>query len=482
MKKNWLIPIEYALGAAAGLSLLYLTSRHNYLLFHSLAEGFSIAVNLAIFMLVWNSRKNLGNGYILILGFSSLSIGALDLAHTLAYQGMGVFFGHGANPATQLWMAARYVQSLSLLIASMYLGQSAESVKLPGKLVLAGYTAVTGLLLWMIFYGGIFPACYIQGVGLTFFKKAGEYIICLIFIVSLILLKRHRDEFDPVVGRWLGMYLVASIFSELTFTLYLSVFGFMNMLGHILKIIAFFFVYKAVVEMGVRQPQALLFRDLRQREEALQKSEELFRTMSDFTYDWEYWLDPEKQFVYISPSCERMTGYRAEDFRNDPTLLTRIIHPDDLAVNITHLGEGMEDSGIHSADFRIITQKGEERWISHICQPVYGRDGKFLGRRAGNRDITAQKQAETTLREAERSLRESEERLRTLINAMPDIICFKDGQGRWLEANDADLRLFELTEVDYRGKTGSEMAAFSPGCREAFLTCGDSDERAWELR
>ncbi|MBF0526508.1 MAG: PAS domain-containing sensor histidine kinase, partial [Deltaproteobacteria bacterium] len=133
MKKNWLIPIEYALGAAAGLSLLYLTSRHNYLLFHSLAEGFSIAVNLAIFMLVWNSRKNLGNGYILILGFSSLSIGALDLAHTLAYQGMGVFFGHGANPATQLWMAARYVQSLSLLIASMYLGQSAESVKLPGK-------------------------------------------------------------------------------------------------------------------------------------------------------------------------------------------------------------------------------------------------------------------------------------------------------------------------------------------------------------
>ncbi|MBF0477809.1 MAG: PAS domain-containing sensor histidine kinase, partial [Deltaproteobacteria bacterium] len=303
MKRNRLIPIEYALGVVVGLSLLYLTSRHNYLLFHSLAEGFSIAVDLAIFMLVWNSRKNLDNGYILILGFSSLFVGVLDLTHTLAYQGMGVFSVNSANLATQLWMASRYVQSFSLLIASMYLGQSGESVKLPGKLVLAGYTVVTGLLLWMIFYGGIFPACYIQGVGLTFFKKAGEYIICLIFIASLILLKRRRGEFDPAVGRWLMMYLVASIFSELTFTLYLSVYGFMNMLGHLLKILAFFFVYKAVVEMGVRQPQALLFRDLRQREEALQKSEELFRTMSDFTYDWEYWLGPEKQFVYISPSC-----------------------------------------------------------------------------------------------------------------------------------------------------------------------------------
>lgn len=78
-------------------------------------------------------------------------------------------------------------------------------------------------------------------------------------------------------------------------------------------------------------------------------------------------------------------------------------------------------------------------------------------------------------------LRESEERLCTLINAMPDIVCFKDGEGRWLEANDNNLKLFQLEGVAYRGKKDAELAAVSPFYRDAFLTCAESDERAWML-
>ena len=79
------------------------------------------------------------------------------------------------------------------------------------------------------------------------------------------------------------------------------------------------------------------------------------------------------------------------------------------------------------------------------------------------------------------ALKEREEQLQTLINSTPDIICFKDGQGRWLEANDADLELFSLTDVDYRGKTDSELAEFTdPIYRQAFLACEASDEKAWQ--
>jgi len=79
-----------------------------------------------------------------------------------------------------------------------------------------------------------------------------------------------------------------------------------------------------------------------------------------------------------------------------------------------------------------------------------------------------------------RALAESEQRLRTLINATPDIICFKDGQGRWLEANQADLELFNLTGVDYRGKTDAELAEFTdPLYRTAFVACEASDDQAW---
>ncbi|MFO7817023.1 MAG: ABC transporter substrate-binding protein [Desulfovibrionales bacterium] len=82
---------------------------------------------------------------------------------------------------------------------------------------------------------------------------------------------------------------------------------------------------------------------------------------------------------------------------------------------------------------------------------------------------------------AEKKHKESEERLRTLINATPDIICFKDGKGRWLEANQADLRLFGLSEVDYKYKTDSELAEYTlPLYKEAFLTCEKSDENTWQ--
>jgi len=83
--------------------------------------------------------------------------------------------------------------------------------------------------------------------------------------------------------------------------------------------------------------------------------------------------------------------------------------------------------------------------------------------------------------ERTQKLAESEEQLRTLINATPDIICFKDGQGRWLEANEADLELFDLKGVAYQGKKDSELADYThPKFKNAFMACEATDEQAWE--
>ncbi len=83
-------------------------------------------------------------------------------------------------------------------------------------------------------------------------------------------------------------------------------------------------------------------------------------------------------------------------------------------------------------------------------------------------------------KEKEEKILRNEEQLRVLINATPDIICFKDGQGRWLEANEADLKLFELEKVDYKGKTDRELARFTPFYKNALLTCETTDEKTWQ--
>lgn len=103
---------------------LMVISFYNYLLFHSLAELFSIAIAWGIFMVAWNSRRFMEDDFLLFLGIAYLFIGSLDLAHTLFYKGMGVLPGYGPNLPTQLWISARYLESLSLLVAPLFLKKS----------------------------------------------------------------------------------------------------------------------------------------------------------------------------------------------------------------------------------------------------------------------------------------------------------------------------------------------------------------------
>ena len=129
-------------------------------------------------------------------------------------------------------------------------------------------------------------------------------------------------------------------------------------------------------------------------QKGLAESEELFRTMSDFTTDWEYWIDPDKEFVYISPSCEVISGYSALEFRADPELLLKIVHPDDQEAWHKHEISMFHSSQPGTLDLRIVTPTGRVRWIHHLCRPVYGKTGNWLGRRISNRDITDRKSAE----------------------------------------------------------------------------------------
>ena len=95
---------------------LYLTTLYNYLLFHSIAEVFIIVIACGIFVVAWNSRRFLDNNYLLFIGLAYLFIAVLELIHTLAYTGMGIFKGYGADLPTQLWVAARYMESFTVTI------------------------------------------------------------------------------------------------------------------------------------------------------------------------------------------------------------------------------------------------------------------------------------------------------------------------------------------------------------------------------
>lgn len=129
----------------------------------------------------------------------------------------------------------------------------------------------------------------------------------------------------------------------------------------------------------------------RQAERELAEAELRYRTVADFTYDWEYWETPDLRVNYCSPSCERVTGFSAQEFVGDPSLLQRIVHPEDAALWQKHREDSLVATEPRVIQFRVIKKDGGVRWVEHAWQPVQGGDGRFLGIRACNRDITERK-------------------------------------------------------------------------------------------
>lgn len=151
----------------------------------------------------------------------------------------------------------------------------------------------------------------------------------------------------------------------------------------------------ASIEEELRQQVDELF----SAQEELKQSEEAYRTVADWTYDWEYWLSPEKKFIYMSPSCERITGYPAQAFISDPELLGRIIHPDDRQAMQEHIDAcvvpgclGHDD--LETLEFKLLSRDGTTLWMEHSCRAVFSEQGRYLGRRACSRDITERRKLE----------------------------------------------------------------------------------------
>lgn len=248
----WLAPV------AVATVILYTISQFNYLLFHSLAEGFAVIVAAMIYMLATRTYKHSRNNTFLFLGIAFLYIAVLDFTHMLTYKGMGVFPQYGSDTPTQLWIAGRSLEAMSFLIV-IFLQQKPFN----RLLVTAAYTLVTAGLLLTIMVFQVFPVCFVEGAGLTTFKVFSEYIIVVLLLAGAYRL--YRGDKDKVLFKTVGLAMVITAIAELTFTLYTDVYGVANMLGHLLKIVSYYIIYTGIVAQGIDIPYSLMAAELKDR-------------------------------------------------------------------------------------------------------------------------------------------------------------------------------------------------------------------------
>ncbi len=354
-RKLWILISVSALAFVA----LYATSAYNYLLFHTLVELFSIAVAFAIFIMAWNVRKMV-NGYFLVLSIGFLFFGFVDLIHTLAYSGMGVFGDIGSDPPTQLWIVARGLQAATFLLAPLAVSKK----NLNPVLIFIGFMAVTSVLLLSI-WAGYFPSAYVAGSGLTAFKIVSEYVISIVFILGAFLLYRRRAEFDKNVFTLMIVSIGLAVGAELFFTNYLNVYGSFNLLGHLLKLAEFCLIYTAVINITIENPFRTLFKEV-------SDSEQKYRTIVGSANSLIVGLDQNGRITLFNPASEKLTGLRSsevvgESFFKMLVPVAKRQETNDIFIRMTR-GEAPE------WQMPILTKEGEKIvWWHNATIP--GKDG-----------------------------------------------------------------------------------------------------------
>ncbi|MFX0000315.1 MAG: MASE3 domain-containing protein [Candidatus Hodarchaeota archaeon] len=366
------------------LFLIYLTNFYSYLLFHTIAELFSVVIAFGIFAIGWNSRKNIESSIFLVLGVSLLYIGSIDLIHTLAYTGMNIFEGYTSNLPAQLWIAARYLQAVSFLIAFLLMYKKVN----PNNLVI-GYTVVTTILVISIF-ARLFPVCYIEGIGLTEFKIISEYIIIGLLAISIIILYRDRKELNLTTFRLKMFSIISTMAAELAFTLYIGTYDLSNLIGHLFKIVSFYLIYLAIIKKGLEDPLYTLFKRLKESENftttALNAQMDTFFVFNPLTGKAIRW---NKAFNDISGYTDKeILSMKAPD---------SYYSQEDLIKAEEATREAIE-TGNTSIQMELITKHGKKIPFEYLGSIVTNDQGDINYIVAVGRDITERKKAEEEIK------------------------------------------------------------------------------------
>jgi len=382
-RRVWLTPVL--------LSALLLCADYSYLLFHTLAELFSITVGVLMFVVAMYTYKHVRDYFIMFLATGYFWVAGMDLVHTLLYKGMAIYPVDLANHSTQFWIANRYFESL-LLLSAPFLGSRWLGNR--SRFIVFGLIAST---IYALIMSGYFPDAYLEGEGLTRFKIISEYIICLILVLALINLYYHQDQLKPGIFPFLTVSIVLTIFAELAFTNYISVYGPANFLGHIFKLFSFWLILYSIVRSSLQDPY-----------EALDDSRALLQGLRVSIPDLIFYKDIHGVYLGCNQAFCQLIGKESEadvigvtDFDLFDAELARFFRDKDSE---------MLESGISQQNDEWVTYPdGSKKLLDTLKTPFRDRAGKVIGLIGISRDITGTRLAEGRLRKLSQAVEQAVE-------------------------------------------------------------------------
>lgn len=432
----------------AVLSVVVGIGLHNYLLFHTITEFFSILVACGIFAFTLNTRGLYQNNCFSLLGLAYLCVAALDMLHILSFPGAGIISGAGTNLSAQLWLSARLMEGLALMLAPWFLQRS-----LNFRMAALLGTGLTAALILSIFWWKVFPTCYLPSQGLTAFKIWGEIVVCLLLIAALIHFWSKRTFFDSRVLRLLMASILLTVVAEVFFSLYTAASSPFNMGGHLLKIMSFYLIYRAIVVTGLHNPFALLTHDLQKKERQLRTSEERFRRIVEDQSELICRFQSDGTMTFANNSYCRLFQRTLSDILGQP--FSSLFHKEDYQA----FSQAFERISPHDP-VQAVTQQleiaGQERhWLSWTLRGIFDESGSLTEYQIVGRDMT---ELQNALIEQEKS----REYYRLLANEAPISILAFNADGEITFVNRWHIQVFSNNtqgESDFLGQNVCQLTS-----------------------
>ena len=252
--------------------------KSSYLIFHNVAEFFSIMVSLCVFSVGWYTYDQSKDQRALLLGTAFLAVGLLDFMHTLSNAAMPAFITpNSTNKSTQFWIAARLLDA-SIFLASAFVNPEMHRRSISRTTMMSGAVALTGGIFTAVtFYPDFIPATAVPGTGLTPLKRCLEFVVIILLACSWIVYwKRMTKTGDRHLLYFLAAFIIC-IFSEAVFASYKTGFDTFNVLGHSYKVVAFYLIYKGIFISAVQKP----YLDLSKVNEKLLRLNKVYTVLSE---------------------------------------------------------------------------------------------------------------------------------------------------------------------------------------------------------
>lgn len=361
-----------------------------YLPLHVLFETVSIVISMLVFAVGWNSRSRSLPGNIVLLACLFFATGLLDLSHTLAYKGMPAFVTENdAEKQLYFWLSARFLASIALLIVAIRSWRPLASA-LTRYLLLGALVAVTAIINWLVvFHQNLLPHIFIPGVGLTPLKKNLEYLFITINILSACVLWVKMRKPQPFNAPLLFGAVCIMAMGEFYFTLYTTMTGSYNVLGHVYKVISYLFIYRAIVVETIESPYNKL-------QEARQSLALALQASNTGLWDWHL---SDNQVSY-SPEWKAQLGYLPDELDDHFSTWESLLHPEEHEVALEKVKRFIESNQtIYESEFRMRHRDGSYRWMLARGEKQYDSSGRAIRLVGSQIDISNRKLDEQHIRQ-----------------------------------------------------------------------------------